>query len=276
MRREVANISCVIVVAFCQDFIRIGKTKGIHAMKHYRSVLAVTVASAMFAGVSLADDAAASAGPSASISLGVTVNDGNTDNNMVNLGLGYENKPCDKSLIRLAASSAYGETDGEKDTDNNKASLDYHFDLCSAAYAAFNTSYADDDIAGLDYRVIVAPGVGVYLMKNDDVTMTLEVAPALLSEKKDGSKSDDFAIRFAERYDRSTGSSAKWWQSAEYIPHADDFDIYVLVAEIGVEAPVSEKLNVRLVVKDTYDSDPAPGRDNNDVTVIGALAYSLF
>jgi hypothetical protein len=39
---------------------------------------------------------------------------------------------------------------------------------------------------------------------------------------------------------------------------------------------VSASLNIRLSVKDTYDSNPAPDRENNDVSVIGALAYSLF
>jgi len=211
-----------------------------------------------------------------SIALGVTVNDGNTDNSMYNAGLMAAYTTDDGNTLRLGADLAYGENDGEKSTDNYKVELDYRHLLSERAYAAFNTSVSGDDIADIDYRWIIAPGAGYYLMKKENVSMVVEGGPALIIEKKGGEKEENFALRIAERYERKMETNAKFWQSLEYLPLIDDFEIYILNAEIGVEAPISEKLNVRLSVKDTYDSDPAPGRKHNDVTVIGALAYSLF
>ncbi len=211
-----------------------------------------------------------------SIALGVTFNDGNTDNEMYNASFLYDRIINPQNTVRLALDGAYGETDNEKTTDNANAAFDYRRIFCPKGYGLFNTSYKTDDIADLDYRWIVSPGVGAFLMKKENVALTAEAGPAWISEKKGGETEDDFALRFAERYERTLNTTAKVWQSAEYIPVADDFDIYLLNVEIGVEAPVSESLNIRLVAKNAYDSDPAPGRESNDLSIIGALAYSLF
>jgi putative salt-induced outer membrane protein YdiY len=213
---------------------------------------------------------------SSSIALGVNVNDGNTDNSMYNASFTLTKISEAGNTLRLAADGAYGKTEDDKTTDNANASLDYRHLFASRCYGAFNTSYKTDDIADLDYRVVVSPGGGYYLIKRDNVNMTAEAGPALISEKKGGESTDQFALRFAERYERTMDTSAKFWQSAEYLPLADDFDTYLLNAEIGVEAPISGNLNVRLVVRNAYDSNPAPDRENNDLSVLGALAYSLF
>ncbi|HMO51566.1 MAG TPA: DUF481 domain-containing protein [Kiritimatiellia bacterium] len=240
-------------------------------------IRALFVAALLAAPVVMAEEAAPEPKAlEASLALGVTVNDGNTENNMVTLGFGLTHHPCDRSTLRLALDGAYGETEGDKTTENGRAAVEFQYLVSERTYGALVASVATDDIADLDYRLIVSPSVGYYLMKSDAATMTAEVGPALVSEKKAGETEDDIALRIAERYERTMNTSAKFWQTAEYLPNIDDFEVYLLIAEVGVEAPVSEKLNVRLVVNNTYDSDPAPGRKNNDVTVIGALAYSLF
>jgi len=214
---------------------------------------------------------------SSSIALGVNVNDGNTDNSMFNAAFVLDKLMESSDTLRLAADIAYGETEDDKTTDNANASFDYRRMFAERCYGAFNTSYKTDDIADLDYRVVVSPGAGYYLIKKENVFLTTEAGPAWIAEKKVGVEStEEFALRIAERYERTMNTSAKFWQSAEYLPLFDDFDIFLFNAEIGVEAPISGNLNVRLVVKDSYDSNPAPGRENNDLSVIGALAYSLF
>lgn len=213
---------------------------------------------------------------SSSIALGVTVNDGNSDNSMYNASLTLDYVPDANTSTRLAIDGAYGETDGDKSTDNAKAVADYKHHFCPWGYAFVNTSIGYDDIADVDYRWILSAGPGVYLMKEDNVYLNLEAGPALISEKKGGESSENLALRVGERYERVTETGAKFWQSAEYLPLIDDFGTYILNTEIGVEAPVSKSLNIRLVVKDTYDSKPATDRENNDVSVIGALAYTLL
>jgi putative salt-induced outer membrane protein YdiY len=224
----------------------------------------------------LAEEAAAPKPLEASIALGVTVNDGNANNESYNASVLVNKLYGNGNSSRLALDGNYAESENEKTTENAKAATEYRHILSDLIYAGFSASIETDDLADLDYRYVIAPSLGYFFIKNDAATMTADIGPALIGEKKAGETEERVAIRLSERYERTLETSARVFQSLEFLPNADDFDIYILNAEIGVEAPISEKLNVRLTVRNTYDSDPAPGREQNDVSVIGALAYSLF
>jgi putative salt-induced outer membrane protein YdiY len=243
-----------------------------------KSLLVIVMGLSLVNARGFADEKAAEAPKelASSIALGVNANDGNTDNSMYTASLTLDYNPDANTSARLALDAAYGETDGDKSTDNAKAQADYKHLFNERCYAFVNSSLATDDIADLDYRWVLSVGPGYYLMKREEVYMNFDIGPALISQKKGGESTEDFALRFAERYERKTSTGAKYWQSVEFLPFVDDFDLYVLNAEIGVEAPISQELNLRLVVKDTYDSNPAEGREYNDVSVIGALAYTVF
>jgi Protein of unknown function, DUF481 len=227
-------------------------------------------------GIYAAEPAAEPKELASSIALGVNVNDGNTDNTMYNGSLTLDYNPDANTIVRGTLDGSYGETEGDKTTDNGRAMAEYKHLFDERIYGYVNTSASYDDIADIDYRWITAVGPGYFLMKNANAFLTADIGPAYIVEKKGDESTEEWALRVANRYERVTETGARFWQTAEYLPYFDDFDIYLLIAEIGVEAPVSKNLNIRLVVKDTYDSNPAPDRVNNDVSVIGALAYSLF
>lgn len=69
--------------------------------------------------------------------------------------------------------------------------------------------------------------------------------------------------------------TAKLVQSLEYVPEAGDFSNYLLTGEAGIEAAISEHLNLRVVVQDKYDSTPAEGAEYNDVSLIAGLGLTL-
>ena len=132
-----------------------------------------------------------------------------------------------------------------------------------------------DDIAKVDYRVILNPGLGAYLVKHDRLTFSVEAGPAYVIEKVDGETDDYLALRLAERIDFTLSPTAKVWQSAEYLPKIDDFDAYLLNAELGVEAALNSRLNLRVVLQDKYNSTPAGGLDKNDVALIAGISVAL-
>lgn len=112
-------------------------------------------------------------------------------------------------------------------------------------------------------------------MKDDAATLSVDLALAFITEKVGGETNDDWALRVGQRYDQQLSATAKVWQTLEYLPLIDDFNDYLLNAEIGIEAAVNSDLSLRLVVKNAYDSTPAADREKSDTTVIGALAYKL-
>jgi hypothetical protein len=80
---------------------------------------------------------------------------------------------------------------------------------------------------------------------------------------------------------------AKIWQSAEYLPKANDFGDYLLSAEVGAEAAMNSRVSLRIVLQDKYDSTPAivladkndsasgSALNANDLTLIAGVAIKL-
>ena len=71
------------------------------------------------------------------------------------------------------------------------------------------------------------------------------------------------------------GGTARLWQKAEYVPKSEDFSDFLAFAEAGIEAMVSSRLSLRLVIQDKYDSEPALGQEENDMSIISALTWRL-
>ena len=134
---------------------------------------------------------------------------------------------------------------------------------------------AYDDVADVDYRATLGPGLGAYLVKNEKRELSLEAGPSYLWEKVAGASDDYLALRFAERYVCQALKNAKLVQSLEYLPEAEDFDNYLLMGEIGIEAAMSEHLNLRVVLQDKYDNTPASGKERNDLSLIAGVGISM-
>ena len=100
-------------------------------------------------------------------------------------------------------------------------------------------------------------------IKNESTKLSAEVGPAFIYEKI-GSADEHgyFALRLAERFDHKISDRARLWQSAEILPQVDNFDNYLINAELGIEAELTKnkKLALRSFIQDTYDNLPAPGR----------------
>ena len=60
------------------------------------------------------------------------------------------------------------------------------------------------------------------------------------------------------------------------IPQANKANNFLINAEAGVESALTEKLNLQLVLQDNYANIPAPGRKNNDLRLISALAFKFL
>ena len=221
-----------------------------------------------------AADKAAVVAKENSIALGVTMTDGNSDTLLGNISL-LKLRTRDAYSLRFGLDYAYGEDNSEKNTDNAKGIAEYRYGLSESAYVFSTLSALYDDIADIDYRVVLAAGPGYYLMKSDRVTLGVEAGPAFITEEVGDEQNDDLAFRVGERYDRVLSATAKCWQALEYLPIVDDFSDYLLNAEIGVEAAINASASIRLVLKNAYDSTPATDREKSDTTVIGALAYQL-
>ena len=222
---------------------------------------------------------AARNGFATTLSAGLTLTDGNSETLAANAVLKTEGEKEGLGSILAGVEANYGEStvDEVKDTtvENAKAYVNVKKTLSPRTFASLDGSVLYDDVALIDYRATVGPGLGIYLVKNEKRTLTLEAGPAYVWEEVDGASDDYWALRFAERYTCQISKTAKLVQALEYVPAAEDFDDYLLTGEIGLEAAMTDRVSLKVVVQDKYDSTPAAEAEYNDISVIAGVGLTL-
>lgn len=220
-------------------------------------------------------------------SAGLTLTRGNSKNLLATLGVDSVRK-WSKDEALLGAKMAYGNTtvDGDKRTTQHeiKGYGQFNHLFSERTYGGLRADGLYDKVAGVNYRFTVSPLLGYYFIKNPNTTLAGEFGPSFISEEvvsklSDGSKRVDensyVGLRLGERFEHKFSEGAKLWQTAELIPAVTDFDNYIFNFEIGVSAPITKKLDARLVLQDTYDHVPATGRQKNDMKLIAGLGYKF-
>ena len=210
------------------------------------------------------------------LNVGLNLTDGNSDTLGLNAGiLAERGAPEDDSRCALGFVYNYGETEDVRTVDNQQVFAKHREVLTGNTYGYASISWLRDDIAAIDYRVIVGAGLGQYLVRNETTALGVEFGLAWIAEDVADVDVDVFALRFAQNLEHRFSDTARIVESVEYLPEANDFDNYLLNAEIAAEADMNEKILLRLAVQNRYDSTPAPGLEHNDVAVVAGLGYKL-
>ncbi len=219
------------------------------------------------------------AGFKKTLSVGVTLTDGNSETMQANVALVTEGEKEGLGSVRAGIEANYGEStvasNTETTVENVRAFFGVKKTISPRTFGALNGEILYDDIAQVDYRATLGPGLGVYLIKNDQTGLYVEAGPSYVWEDVAGVSDDYLALRLAQRFDHAMSKTAKVWQSLDYLPRADDFADYLLKAELGVEAALHARMRLRFVLQDQYDSTPGEGLEENDLTLIAGIGVSL-
>ena len=209
-----------------------------------------------------------------SIYSGMSLTQGTVDSLSVNAGI-LVTGTWTADEVMLMADYLYGDNEGATTSNTFRAGAQYNHLLTDRFYLGLTSGFLYDEIADIDYRVNLYPTLGYYLIKSDTTKLALEAGAGYTWEKLGGISDSYPGARFAERFSHTFANGAKVYQLLEYIPQIDDFNDYLLAAEIGFEIPLTSKVSWRTAVRDTYDSSPAAGREENDLTVLTGISYSL-
>ncbi len=142
-------------------------------------------------------------------------------------------------------------------------------------YAGVRLNAEHDDIADLRYRITLSPLAGYYFFKQTNAFLAAEAGPSLIDEEQGSQHRTYLAARVAERGEYKFVTGAKVWETIEWLPQVDNVENWIANIELGVSAPISKSLDIRLVLQDSYDNQPAPGRYKNDLKLIGALGFKF-
>jgi putative salt-induced outer membrane protein YdiY len=211
-----------------------------------------------------------------SAAAGLTLTRGNSDTLLITLGLDTKRK-WDKNEAAFGVQGAYGENDSVKNNQFVNAFGQYNRMFTDRFYAGLRLDFNYDGIALLDYRFTISPLAGYYLIKEKDTTFSVEAGPSGVFEKyRDRGENDYLGFRLAERFDHKLSHTTKIWEAASYVPDVEKWtEKYIITAEAGIDTAITKHWSLRVVVQDIYDSQPAPGRKNNDVRLIAGTAYKF-
>lgn len=237
------------------------------------AVLGLTVANAE-------DKPAGKKGWESMASAGLTLTRGNSETFLGTLGFDTKRK-WSKDEVALGVAGGYGEAEvnGEnrKNTEYVKGYGQYNRLFSEKFYGGLRADGEYDGIAGVDYRIRVSPLLGYYAIKNPKTTLAFEVGPSVVFENLRTKDAETYVgFRAGERFEHKLTATTKVWQSFEYIPNVERWvEKYLLIAEAGIAADITKQLSLRVVLQDNFDSEPAAGRENNDIRLIAGVGYKF-
>jgi putative salt-induced outer membrane protein YdiY len=212
-----------------------------------------------------------------SASAGLTLTRGNSKTLLgtANL-LGSKKWDEGKNELDLGVEGVYGENNSVRNAESVQGFGQYNRLFTDRFFGYLRLEGLHDAIADVDYRLMVSPGVGYYLIKETNTTLRAEFGPGYIYERDaDDSTHSYMILRLAERFDQKLNDHVKIWEGVEILPQVDKFSNYILNAELGVESGMTKHLALQTYVQDTYHSEPAAGRVKNDVKLVAGVKYKF-
>ena len=213
----------------------------------------------------------------------LTLTRGNSRSFLVIGGLRTQKKWTDDEVL-LGGGAGYGDTTSSdanghshdtKTQDFLKGFGQWNHLFTERFYSGLRLEGLHDDIASIDYRFILSPMAGYYLIKETNTSLSVEAGPSFVYQKLAGVESTYMGARVAERFEHKFETGAKIWESAEWIPQVDKVENWILNLEAGVSAPITKSLDARLVVQDSYNNRPADDRLKNDLKLMAGIGYKF-
>ena len=208
-------------------------------------------------------------------SLGFTLTRGNSDTSLFTAKVLTARKDIYNEWL-LGADGAYGENSGVENADSVHSFGQWNHLFSEKLYGYMRLDGLHDGIADIKYRITVGPGAGYYFLKETNTTLSAEAGGAEVFEQL-GSVHDSFAtLRLAETFEHKFAEhGARVWQTFEILPQVDNFNNYIVNAEIGIEAGIARNLSLQSYIDDSFDNQPAFGRLRNDVKLVTGISYKF-
>ena len=219
-----------------------------------------------------------------SIALGFNLTDGNSETTLLTFDF-KARREKGKNIWNIELRESYGETatlleegglgDDQTTVDETTGIIEYKRLIDDRWYFGAYVAGERDDIADIEYRAIPGVTLGYFLVKNDDLQLSVDIGPSYVFEEVGGITNEYFAPRIGERLDWKISETASVYQTLSVLFDTEDSDNYLINAEAGIVAALSSSINLILSVKDTYDNVPAEGFEENDVVLTSALGVTF-
>jgi putative salt-induced outer membrane protein YdiY len=161
----------------------------------------------------------------------------------------------------------------DPDTNEKVTSVDnwfiagkYDYFFTERFYGYGSIRYEKDRIANLDRRVVPSVGVGYLWFDEPDFKFDTEAGLAFVHEKfADGDSDDSMSLRLAYHLTKDLwADKVMLFHDVEYFPSLESLDNFLLIADAGVRAAMTERMFVEYRIELRHDATPAEGLERND------------
>jgi len=211
---------------------------------------------------------------SGNVTLGATLESGNTDRASVSVG-GEASRKTKKDRFGLKFLYNYAEEDDIVVTRNTYGEMKYRYMFTKHFYGYIGIELYSDEFQDLILRTVAGPGLG-YLVWDDKVKALSFEAGAVYVNKNYEVAEDQETID-------GRGAINLRWTILDTITLTDDFvhyytfedDSYQIRNEAAITSALTKSWALKLTHILNYNSDPPPEVTDTDHTYIAALRYKF-
>lgn len=175
----------------------------------------------------------------------------------------------------ISALYGYAENSGNVSADSIRANVQHNRILNDKLFLGASLGYFRDDIADVSYRLTPAATLGYYLIKNDEMTLSLEAGPSYLFEEVGGMSNDFFVINAAERFSWEISDRLTFNQNVVGLFDPSDSSNYLITANASLDTDITPNLSWRIAAAWTHDNTPAANLKKDDTTLTTGIAVKF-
>lgn len=251
-------------------------------MRMFKSLALVAVLALPL--MALADDPVTNVTWKSSISLGMTVKQGNIDKTLYTMNLKAD-RFAPKSDWINSLYGEYGLTE-DKDTGEDeqtegqlRGQSDYRYKFTGEDFygGVFGEVY-HDVLKRIRYRVKLGPNLGYYLINRDNMKLDVSGGINYVHEKNSEETNDSAEYRAAVKYLWDISESTAYYCTVEYSANVEEVEDGSGLLVTGLKCKVNGKLSVFVELRDDYDHMVPEDSDveNNDLTFLAGLTYDIM
>jgi putative salt-induced outer membrane protein len=213
-------------------------------------------------------------GWSSSAAIGYSLASGNADSSTLTAMFDSAYRSSSDEFFFSSASN-YSTNNGDTSIETIRANAQYNRLFSNRYFAGFGSGFQRDELADLAYRFTPAAVAGMYLVKTEVSTLSLEAGPGFTFEKT-GDTSDEFlSLQAAERFSYALSPRCTFNQTLIYNAEASDTSNFVITANAFLDTDITDNLALRVAASYVYDNTPATDRENHDTTLTSGIAIKF-
>lgn len=210
------------------------------------------------------------------LNAGLSGAEGNSE--LFNLNFGsYIKRRAERSRLTFDGQYLFEEDDGDKSKDEWYTDVKYDYFFTKKVYGFSTVRAQRDEIADLDLRLSLSPGVGYQWYESKELNFSTEIGPAFLYENFSNGDDDNREItgRLAYFFDKLVFNRLSVFHNTKFFPKiTDPTDLY-LTTSAGFRSNITETMFTEARVTVEHDTTPADDAEETDIYYTLGLGVSF-